>query len=447
MVSSRVILAGLVILVILVAGLFLLLRPAEEIAPTPTPTKVTPTPQTPPPKAVKLVWVSTQLAPAPEQAFVRELLKDFTRETGIEVEFVPLGYAEMASKIEAEVTTGRVVTNLIGALSTEIEFFAARGRVEDLGRFGVLGKRTFFESVEKASYYKGVKVYVPWIIGTYVMVINNKAFNYLPPGLTKEDVVKGSEKWTYDALLEWAKRITDATGKKLVGFPVAPGGLFHRFLHGYLYPSYTGYQAKEFNSLDAVRAWEYLKELWRYVNPASTTWDAMAEPLLREEVWIAWDHIARIRAAITTKPEEFTVAPVPAGPKGRGYIIVLGGLAIPKGASNQDEAWKLIEFLTRPEVQARVAESVGWLPTTVEAEVRVTGPVGKIVEGSSRLLASKDGVPVFIPPLGGKGGEFSSTYREAFEKIVLRGEDIRMVLDELMKRLISIFEAVGVPLS
>jgi multiple sugar transport system substrate-binding protein len=98
-------------------------------------------------------------------------------------------------------------------------------------------------------------------------------------------------------------------------------------------------------------------------------------------------------------------------------------------------------------VQARVAESVGWLPTTVEAEVRVTGPVGKIVEGSSRLLASKDGVPVFIPPLGGKGGEFSSTYREAFERIVLRGEDIRMVLDELMKRLNSIFEAVGVPLS
>jgi len=72
LVSSRVILAGLVVLVILAAGLFLLLRPAEEIAPTPTP-------QTPPPKAVKLVWVSTQLAPAPEQAFVRELLKDFTK--------------------------------------------------------------------------------------------------------------------------------------------------------------------------------------------------------------------------------------------------------------------------------------------------------------------------------------------------------------------------------
>ena len=435
MVSVRIVLAGLVILLILVAGLVILLRPREEVSP--------PAPR----EEVSLAWASTQLAPAAEQAFVRELLENFTRETGIKVEFVPLGYAEMASKIEAEVTAGRVATNLIGALSTEIEFFVARGWVEDLRKFGALGGRTFFESVERASIIRDSKAYVPWIIGTYVMVINNKAFDYLPPGLTKEDVIMGSEKWTYDALLEWAKRVADATGKNLAGFPAAPGGLFHRFLHGYLYPSFTGYQAKEFNSLDATRAWEYLRELWKYVNPASTTWDAMAEPLLKEEVWIAWDHIARIRAAITTKPDDFTVAPVPAGPKGRGYIIVLGGLAIPKGAPNQDEAWKLVEFLTRPEVQAKVAEAVGWLPTTMEAEVRVTGPVGKIVEGSSRLLATKDGIPVFIPPLGGKGGEFSSTYREAFERIVLRNEDTRIVLDELMGRLKEIFESVGVPLS
>lgn len=435
MVSVRIVLAGLVILLILVAGLVILLRPREEVSP--------PAPR----EEVSLAWASTQLAPAAEQAFVRELLENFTRETGIKVEFVPLGYAEMASKIEAEVTAGRVATNLIGALSTEIEFFVARGWVEDLRKFGTLGGRTFFESVERASIIRDSKAYVPWIIGTYVMVINNKAFDYLPPGLTKEDVIMGSEKWTYDALLEWAKRVADATGKNLAGFPAAPGGLFHRFLHGYLYPSFTGYQAKEFNSLDATRAWEYLRELWKYVNPASTTWDAMAEPLLKEEVWIAWDHIARIRAAITTKPDDFTVAPVPAGPKGRGYIIVLGGLAIPKGAPNQDEAWKLVEFLTRPEVQAKVAEAVGWLPTTMEAEVRVTGPVGKIVEGSSRLLATKDGIPVFIPPLGGKGGEFSSTYREAFERIVLRNEDTRIVLDELMGRLKEIFESVGVPLS
>lgn len=440
MASTRTIALGLILLLIVVVGAFLLLRrPAEEVTATPTPTQT--------PTVTKLIWASTQLAPAAEQAFVRELLKDFTRETGIEVEFVPLGYAEMSARIEAEVTSGKVTVNLIGALSTEVEFFVARGYVEDLSRFGTLPGRSFFESVERASVIGGIKAYIPWMIGTYVMVINNKAFQYLPPGLTKEDVVMGTEKWTYDALLEWAKRLKEATGRELLGFPVAPGGLFHRFLHGYLYPSFTGYQAKEFNSEAAVKAWEYLRELWKYVNPASTTWDAMAEPLLREEVWIAWDHIARVRQAIVTKPDDFTVAPTPAGPRGRGYILVLAGLAIPKGAPGQDAAWKLIDFLTRPETQARVAEGVGWLPTTREAEVRVTGPIAKIVEGSSRLLAARDGIPVFIPPLGGKGGEFSATYREAFERIVLRGEDIRGVLDELMKRLEAIFNAVGVPLS
>jgi len=38
------------------------------------------------------------------------------------------------------------------------------------------------------------------------MVVNKKAFEYLPAGLTVEDITGASEKWTYYALLNWSKK-------------------------------------------------------------------------------------------------------------------------------------------------------------------------------------------------------------------------------------------------
>ena len=40
------------------------------------------------------------------------------------------------------------------------------------------------------------------------------------------------------------------------------------------------------------------------------------QPLLSGEVWIGWDHVARVRDALRQKPEEFVTFPAPAGPKG-----------------------------------------------------------------------------------------------------------------------------------
>jgi multiple sugar transport system substrate-binding protein len=397
------------------------------------------------PKPVSLVFASTQLAPPAEQAFARSLLWRFGNETRIKVDFVPMGYAELAARIEAEVKAGKVSTNLIGGLTSDIDPLASKGLVEDLTKLGALPGRTFYPALEEASKMHGIKAMVPWMTATYVVVVNNKAFDYLPPGLSKEDVVRGTEKWTYDALLEWARNIYQKTGRQAVGLPAGGGGLLHRFLHGYIYPSYTGKQAELFDSPQAVKLWEYLRELWKYTNPASTTWDAMASPLLGEEVWIAWDHVARIKDAIVTAPDKFTVCPAPRGPAGRGYIIVLAGLAITKGSPDQDAAWKVIEFLTRPEIQATIAENVGFFPTVKEAAPAITGPIKKIADGVSAQFAAGDSIAVMIPPLGGKGGAFNAVYRSAFERIVLKGEDIKTVLSEGAATLRSIFQEVGIP--
>ena len=396
----------------------------------------------------KIIWVSTQLVPPEEQAFVKDqLLAEFTKETGIQVEFVGSSYEDLATRLESEEGAGKVTISLIGELHGGLDYFASKGWLEDLGKFGALSGRTFPKVLEDYSKLHGIKAYIPWMTATYVMVINKKAFNYLPDDLTQDDIMQGTSKWTYDAFLAWAKRLYEETGGPKVGFPAGPKGLFVRFLHGYLYPAFTGAQVKNFDSQDAVTMWEWLKELWQYVHPSSTTWDAMADPLLKEEVWIAWDHTARIKDAIATKPDDFIVVPVPAGPKGRGFILVIAGLAVPKGAPNEDAAWKLIEYLTRPGTQVKVLQNVGFFPSVNEATGAVPeGPLKILASGVNKQLGTTDALVALIPSLGAKGGDFKNVYITAFQRIVQNGEDIQTVISELKPQLMGLFEETGAPL-
>jgi len=279
------------------------------------------------------------------------------------------------------------------------------------------------------------------------MIVNKKAFQYLPDGLKVEDVTGASEKWTYDALLSWSKNLNDEFKGPKLGFPMGPKGLWHRFLHGYIYPSFTGYQAAAFDSVRAVKLWGYLKELTTYVHPSSSVWEAMDEPLLKEEILVAWDHTARIKNAVIERPDDFAIVPVPRGPKGRGYITVAVGLAIPVETPQKDNAIKLIDYLTRPEIQVKILENVGFFPTVKEAGGAIPeGPLKILATGVIAQSGALDSVIAMIPSLGAKGGEFSAAYRDAFTKIVIEGADIETTITTIADKLRAIFAEVGVPL-
>lgn len=394
----------------------------------------------------KVNFVSTQLVPAAERQFVEgALLPKFERSYGIDVKFLPLSYAEASNRIEAEQKAGKVVVNLYADLQSNIDRLASKGFLMDMKPY-TFKDRNFIKTLEKYAYARGIKEFIPWLQATYIFVVNKKAFDYLPKGLKKEDVIYGTEKWTYAALLEWARNITIKTGQKLLGFPMGPSSLWHRFLHGYLYPSFTGAQAIKFDSVRAVEMWEYLKKLFKYIHPSSSTWNSMDEPLLRGEVLLAWDHTARIKNAIVEKPDDFVVVPVPAGPMGRGYIVVLVGLSIPENAPNVDEALKLIDYLTSPDVQVEILKESGFFPVVEEA-------TGYIPEGALKILAqgvvnqskAKDSIVAFIPSLGPKGGEYTQAYRVAFRRIVIEGEDPASVIKEIGEKIRQMFKETGAP--
>jgi|Deesub1362B_J571_1020462.scaffolds.fasta_scaffold06239_3 multiple sugar transport system substrate-binding protein len=387
--------------------------------------------------AEKVTWMSTQFVPIAEAEFVRnEILAPFAEATGIEVEFIGAEYAEFVSRVEAEYRAAKGQIAVLCGLHGD--FVSVLDALADLT--GVSPGGTISDTLMTLGFMGGKQAYVPLMQATYLMVVNKKAFSYLPVG---------ANVWalTYEDLLQWAKNIYEATGMQKLGIPAGPKSLLHRFIHGYLYPSFTGYQVLAFDSGAAVKMWEFMKRLWQYVNPAAPTWDAMDTPLLSEEVWIAWDHTARVKQALIERPGDFLAIPSPAGPMGRGFITVLVGLGIPETSPNFDAAAKLIEYLTTPEVQVKILQGVGFFPVVVEAAGAVpSGALQILAKGVSAQAASPDAIVSFIP--GGISDEYKKIYKDTFFKFVIKGEPVDVkFLRSQATRLRQLYLDAGVPYS
>ncbi len=187
--------------------------------------------------------------------------------------------------------------------------------------------------------------------------------------------------------------------------------------------------------------------LWKSVNPNSTSYDFMQQPLLSGDVWIGFDHVARVLGALRQKPDEFVAFPAPSGPKGRGYVPVLAGLAVLKGAPDVSEAMALIDYLTQPQTQIVTARSVGFFPV-VKAELPPDLEPGLKMGAAAieKMQSAKDALPALLPiGLGPRGGEFDKVFMDTFQLVVLRGRNPRTVLDRETETLNGLMTETGTP--
>jgi multiple sugar transport system substrate-binding protein len=281
--------------------------------------------------------------------------------------------------------------------------------------------------------------YVPWMQATYIMAANKQALEYLPDGADINAL-------TWEQFGEWCQNLLDQTGAQRCGLPHA--GLFHRFLEGYMWPSFTGGMVTEFKSPEAASMLTWLRDsLWPTINPESINYEFMQEPLLADEVWVAFDHTARLLDAFSQKPDDFVAFPAPAGPAGRGFMPVVVGLGIPADAPHPDAAVDLIDFLTRPDIQGTVLNDLGFFP--VVSGVDFSGlPEGVAIEADTVTAQSSapDALPALLPVgLGERGGEINQIFRNAFDRVVLDGEDVDTVLAEEGANLQALMNETGAP--
>ena len=369
------------------------------------------------PLAAEPLFWSTQAKPVEEsQAMRDQVLSGFSG--GVDYQASDEG--PWLTRIQAELQAGKGTIAVLGGLHGDLSGITD-GLVDLTGvgdAAGIAGPM-----MELGRLGTGEQKYLPWMQATYVMAANKQALEYLPDGADVDAL-------TYDQLVAWCKAIADGTGSQKCGFPAGPKGLKHRFFQGFLLPAYTGSMVTEFRSDGAVEAWEKFKELWQYVTPASTNYGFMQEPLLTGEVWVAFDHVARLADAFNQKPDEFVAFPVPAGPKGRAYMPVLAGVAIPTTAPDMDASKELVAYMLKPETQIATLKATNFfpvmevtLPDDMPASVKALGPA------IAKMSAAPDALPALLPMgLGDKGGQFSQIYTDTFEQIVLGGRDVKETL-------------------
>lgn len=282
--------------------------------------------------------------------------------------------------------------------------------------------------------------YIPWMQATYVLVANTRVLPQLPRGADRNRL-------TYGQFLQWARNIRQRFGVGRVGFPVSDTGLFHRFLQGYFVPSFTGRNVTRWNSAGAVAGWSWLKQLWPFVHPQSLTYGFMQDPLLSGEVLLAWEHVARTRNALLQRPQDFVVMPAPRGPRGRAYMPVLAGLAIPRNAPNPAAGKALIRHMLSVSTQAQTLGAVGFYPVITARLSQRLGP-GLLKQATAvrRTQNARDALPSLLPiGLGTEGGNFNTIYRNTFRRIVINNENIRTVLRDEGAKLQAIFTRTGAP--
>ena len=394
-----------------------------------------------PEAAGNVTFYSTQLAQVQEsEAFRNVLLAGFDGKVD---SVFAASEAEFDNRVRAEARANKGTIDVLGALHGSFSTLEDKNYLLDLSDVAKPFKTGRSEIAKNlmtlGKLGTNKQYYIPWIQATYVMAANKKVLPLLPKGAKLNAL-------TYGQLNLWAKAIEKKYGARL-GFPAGPTGLIHRFFQGFLVPAFSGGVVTTFKTPQAASGWLWMKSAWKKTHPQSLTYGFMQDPLLSEEALLAFDHVARLKNALTLRPNDFVVFPAPIGPKGLAFMPVLAGLAIPKTASNIPGAKALIRHLLSLSTQAKTLSSVGFFPV-VGGRISKRVPLGLRAEANAVKIqqTSKRALPSLLPiGLGGEGGNFNTVYRNTFTRIVVKDEAHAAVLADEGKNLQAIMDKTGAP--
>ena len=209
-----------------------------------------------------VLFLSTQLQPEAEQAKMNDkILAGFEGDA----RFLPVantGEFINSVKVDAAVPE-RASNDLLGGLHGEFAAMAKEGFLMDLS--DLAAELDISPALlEAGKLGTDQQLYIPWMQATYIMAAHNSALEYLPDGA---DIMA----LTWDDVKQWGANLQEGTGERLLGIPTADKALHHRLFQGYLYPSFTGGVNTTFATDEAVAMWDWLADMWQYVNPESST--------------------------------------------------------------------------------------------------------------------------------------------------------------------------------
>ncbi len=363
-----------------------------------------------------LSFSSRLWSPPAEQEFIIEyVIKPFEEENNCIVNFQILDDIKLLERAELQLKTDHPTMDIVCAYVANMPEWIENGYIEDLTSYvESWDDRTFSPTFEYGTNVGGKQYFIPVGADVYLTIANEKAMKYLPSGADLD-------KLTWEDFAKWSNAIAKGEGEgKTVVTGIPMKSLIYQF--GAISLSY-GATFPDINTPGAIKAWEILVSMKDDFIPAVLNVDNCVAPMKREEAWFSWMHCARAGQVYSANPANFVVAPVPEGPAGIGSIAGVSGYGILKNAPHFELAIKFLEYITRPDMQVKIAKGTGGFIPPVEEALNYLGddPEDEVVAKAVMVLSKGrvSGVP------GGDyqdWGAVKKVFDDVFVDMVLNGD-------------------------
>mgnify|MGYP001140784797 CR=1 FL=1 len=367
-----------------------------------------------------LVFESRLFSPPREQEFfINEVIVPFEEEHGVKVYFQILSDNDQFERAEVQQTTNHVSTDIICAHNGKMPDWLDAGWVEDLTPLvESWTDRHFSPTFNSDTNRDGKQYFLPVGADVYLLLANNKALPYLPDGADIDAI-------TWEQYAQWAVNIAEGEGEGKVCITGIPMKSWVYMFGGSALSYGAGFpDANSAEAMDAWKIWEKIGKANGFV-PTVMNIDSCVDPMMREESWLTVFHNARAGQVYASNETQFTLAPAPVGSEGIGTIAGVSGYAIMKGAPNYDLAVDFLEYLTRPEIQVKIAKGTGGFIPPVQEALDYMGDEAIDEVIAKAVLVLENGIASGVPGyLYQDWGSVKVCFDDVFEDTILPGNDV-----------------------
>ena len=292
---------------------------------------------------------------------ITRVLADFTAETGINTTVEVTPWNDYWTLLEAA-ATGGALPDVFWMHSNQVQRYMAGGMLMDLtdriSKSSVANMSNFPPDIVALYSSNGKQYAIPKDIDTIALWYNKKLFD-------AAGVPYPTNNWNWDDLKNAARRLSDPA-KGQYGMAFTPGetqtGYWNQIYQNGGFVISPDKRRSGFDDPRTIAAMEYV---------VSFVSEGLAPPLTHAES----DVMANMQAGIVAmgqfgswmlsafKESDFfrqncDMVMLPAGPTGTRATIYNGlGWAASSTTRNQEDAWKLLEFLSREDTQRKLSET------------------------------------------------------------------------------------------
>ncbi len=311
-----------------------------------------------------------------EEAF----FKKFTEETGIEIDYVSINYADIDAKLTMAVSGGGgpAITGGTEKQTTVFSEYFIPFKVDKSKIF----PRFYYNS-------DGEVISLPTEITAAGMWINKDLGDKYGVNYPKKD----DESWTWD---EFEAEMEKLNGQIDVVYPLVHDGSAHRFIpmiyqHGGLAYG-EGYNDLAWNNEGAIKAMERLKGMQDKGILDPMSYGGGTSP---DQLFLSGKYFAHISGSWQTKKYidnasfEFALVPLPTDIGGSATIMGGSSYHAMKGSGMEEEAIKFMEWLANPDNLVKYAEATTHLSAVIGEEIDY-GDVTEFYNTFSKELQKTD---------------------------------------------------------